>query len=443
MHFISKVSEIDIAVFQYLTDTVFGTTVMFLLAQVPKTKKNILAISILTTIAYFFLMLFLITRKSLHNFSFYYVCCIHIPSIVLYTVYYKKTASVSFLALFFAFFLLTPRLLIGRLFVFLTSYAPIFIEPSIAKRLGWAFSGPILLFPIIKFIIPHFTELISRSKKERIILLGVLFLAYLMTGVLSYTMQETEQQLTIVLSVLIFIFIFAFIISLIFYSNEMHTSFETQNKLSAYIIQKEGLSLVSEALASYIESTARIRHDHRHFLTLLSMHAKQGDYNKINELLRSQIKELDALPNNPQNNIVVEGILKLYKNRAEQDAISIEYQHVPFYLLPIQEDDLCILLSNCLENAIEACKKLDPNTRKIELFVNQNTETKITSLCIKNPIADVIDFDDSGTPLSKKGVEHGFGTKSIAHIVKKYNGLCNFEAEQGFFTFRAVFFPPV
>ena len=56
---------------------------------------------------------------------------------------------------------------------------------------------------------------------------------------------------------------------------------------------------------------------------------------------------------------------------------------------------------------------------------------------ISNPCCGTVAFSEDGMPLSKED-EHGIGTRSIMAFCKKYDALCSFTAEDGWFTLKVV-----
>ena len=103
--------------------------------------------------------------------------------------------------------------------------------------------------------------------------------------------------------------------------------------------------------------------------------------------------------------------------------------------LTFSDTELCSLLSNALENAIHACENIaDTNERYIKLRVY----SKNNKLCIdiRNTYRTEPTFHQ-GHPVSKEQ-GHGFGTKSMAHIVEKHGGVCQFSVKDGWFIFQAT-----
>ena len=79
--------------------------------------------------------------------------------------------------------------------------------------------------------------------------------------------------------------------------------------------------------------------------------------------------------------------------------------------------DICVLLGNLLDNAIEACLKINSN-RSIKLRFKQ--VENYFSIVVKNTFLNE-DNDDLVTTKENK-MNHGFGIKSVKSIVKKYGG---------------------
>lgn len=79
------------------------------------------------------------------------------------------------------------------------------------------------------------------------------------------------------------------------------------------------------------------------------------------------------------------------------------------------------LLSNGINNAIEACRPLDEEERVISLTIKEQAGIVIVEIC--NPCREVIDFKN-GIPQTSKGdkTHHGYGFKSMKYIAKEYDG---------------------
>lgn len=100
----------------------------------------------------------------------------------------------------------------------------------------------------------------------------------------------------------------------------------------------------------------------------------------------------------------------------------------------ISDTKLCALLSNGLENALNAVGALKENRRWVEFYCGVRLDKLLIE--IKNPYAGHLLFRD-GLPVSVQP-GHGHGCRSIQAIAKHSRGLCEFKAENGIFTLRVA-----
>ncbi len=100
--------------------------------------------------------------------------------------------------------------------------------------------------------------------------------------------------------------------------------------------------------------------------------------------------------------------------------------------LGINETDFAVILSNGLDNAINALKSCEDRHITIKAFIDDGK----LYLELKNPFNQKIVFEDN-MPQSLKE-NHGYGTKSMAAIVKKHGGMYSFVTEDNCFVFRCA-----
>ena len=100
----------------------------------------------------------------------------------------------------------------------------------------------------------------------------------------------------------------------------------------------------------------------------------------------------------------------------------------------ISDTELCALLSNGLENALNAVEKLKENRRWVEFYCGVRAGKLLIE--IKNPYSGHIPFRE-GLPEASRP-NHGHGCRSIQAIAQAHRGLYEFKAENGIFTLRVV-----
>ncbi len=103
--------------------------------------------------------------------------------------------------------------------------------------------------------------------------------------------------------------------------------------------------------------------------------------------------------------------------------------------------DIYVMFGNALDNAIDAVKKIaDEGGRIISLFVK--SEMNVVSVHIENTFVDAPKFVGGVLQTSKSDKRtHGFGVRSIQHIVQKYGGNMKLKAQDGIFSFDLVLLP--
>lgn len=96
----------------------------------------------------------------------------------------------------------------------------------------------------------------------------------------------------------------------------------------------------------------------------------------------------------------------------------------------IENVDLCVILTNSLDNAIEACRKLhSPCT----ISVSAGEQQGYFVMLIKNPTAQSDSFYDIPPTTKSEKEQHGMGLYNIESTVKKYNGQMKIKCENGMF----------
>ena len=98
-------------------------------------------------------------------------------------------------------------------------------------------------------------------------------------------------------------------------------------------------------------------------------------------------------------------------------------------LIKVSDIDLCVILGNLIDNAIEACEKMEEG-RFIRLYIG--TFQKQLYISVTNSTNEMIKKLDEEYITTKRG-NHGHGLKRINLEVEKYGGYINRKNEPGIF----------
>lgn len=184
-----------------------------------------------------------------------------------------------------------------------------------------------------------------------------------------------------------------------------------------------------EQLEQQQQQVRRLRHDMANHLEALS-----GLPPEEKDAYLAQLLESPALRPGKKycKNHVANVILAAKAARAEEDGTALALEVSMPERLPLEEMDLCALLSNALDNALEACRKLPEETRRVELRIRADKGMLV--LRMENPCAEPARRVGKKFLSSKPDPErHGIGTESIRSVVRKYGGSVRFTERDGRF----------
>lgn len=104
----------------------------------------------------------------------------------------------------------------------------------------------------------------------------------------------------------------------------------------------------------------------------------------------------------------------------------------------ISASDICVILSNALDNAIEACGQISISGKSINVSCIFSRNVQIIS--ISNPVISDTKIRNGFIETTKQDKSsHGFGLYNIKKTVDKYNGDFNIKCENGIFTLEIGF----
>lgn len=108
----------------------------------------------------------------------------------------------------------------------------------------------------------------------------------------------------------------------------------------------------------------------------------------------------------------------------------------------VDEMDLCVLVGNTLDNAIEACR--GEGGKKIEMTILQQDDYLVYKLVNPASLPDGTYPGGEGLSTTKPdGYAHGFGIKSCKRIAEKYSGNLNISVKNGIFAVDVLLLNPV
>ena len=194
-----------------------------------------------------------------------------------------------------------------------------------------------------------------------------------------------------------------------------------------------------DALSEQMNEIRAIRHDQRHFAGVLEQLSGQGKLIELRQFLHEYVQrtDLEPLPVFCEN-VVANSILGYYSLQAKARGVPLRCACVIPKRLSVGDGDLCIVLGNALENAIEACEKLpDPGAR----FVCVETRQFGGQLLVKIEKAydGHLSKNENGYRSTKRGPYHGIGFANIRKVAEGCGGFIKTENSETVFTLMTAF----
>lgn len=138
-------------------------------------------------------------------------------------------------------------------------------------------------------------------------------------------------------------------------------------------------------------------------------------------------------------NDIVDIIVNQKLREAMQEQITFVMNLDRLEQFPLQDEDAVILLSNLLENAMEACRQISRKEERIlrmKLVRNQSCFV----LAVSNRVREQVNIKNQLAETTKSNkLEHGIGMSNIREIILKYEAEGECKCEDGWFTYTILF----
>ncbi|MGN0038235.1 MAG: sensor histidine kinase [Coriobacteriales bacterium] len=209
-----------------------------------------------------------------------------------------------------------------------------------------------------------------------------------------------------------------------------------------------------ESIKVMNQLTAAFRHDMRHRLVLLAQNAEEGDLESIRGFVAESIDELESLaPVRYCANADVNVLLSYYAQLAEREGVELKLDVAVPAELGVSSSELCSLIGNSFENALEACRALRTRSEAragegaAEAAAEAGGERPVIKaslkehrgyllLSVENSCAGPVAIVD-GLPCRSNG-EHGMGAWSIRFVAERRGGQAQFSSRGNRFLLRVA-----
>jgi len=355
----------------------------------------------------------------------------HLPTVLLLCFYYRKSIFTAVAAVTSAYICCQPPKWVGMLFFSLTKSAAVEDIVHIAVLIAVG-------FVVTVYLAPTLSKLFNKDRKSVCIFGAVPAVYYLYDYSMSIYTDNWNANNPVVIEFLPFFLCVSFLTFCFVYYREYESKADAQRKEHIIRLAVEQQSREMDAVRRSAEEVRLLRHDMRHLLSNLAVCIEEGDYAKAQELIATQS---DLIAGTKVEHFcqydIINYILSSFAAKCRTKQVAFTYA-VSIESLAVDEILFSSILSNALDNALNAQEELPEERRSIRLLLRTSGGKLLFS--VKNPMKEgSVRFVD-GLPVSEHSPRagHGYGSQSIRYMTERLGGDWEFFEQDGQFVVRVV-----
>lgn len=194
-----------------------------------------------------------------------------------------------------------------------------------------------------------------------------------------------------------------------------------QSKERQFRDKAENETRLYRMISESYEKQRKREHEYKNQILCITALAQEEKYQELNEYLTGIEKKLTgSMELFDTNHSIVNTILNLKYQEARKKGILFVVKINDLSEIPITDEDIVIILSNLLDNALEACEQCEDKIVKLKFIKEYNKIIiSVTNTLIKPPRKMGGTFR---TGKSEHPEKHGFGITNICEAVERYGG---------------------
>ena len=405
---------------------VFGTALTASFADIRFTKRNLLIFFGLAVCSGCLQVLAMLTASDETVWKLYPLIA-HLPLLTILCIVFRKPLETALAAIFTAYLCCQPSKWCYLLAVRLTDSVTV----GLAVRI-------LCLIPVGYWVLFHLSSYLAKifNKDTRsVCIFGIVPAVYYVfdyvTSIYAGLWISDKQILFEFLSFFMAVMYVGFCF-LYYKEYEQKADALRKEQIIRTTVEQQAKEIKA---VKQIEREIRIlRHDMRMFLSTVAVSLENGETEKARELIDSQITRIDGVRlKRFCSNEIVNYVISDYAARCREEEVAFICS-VELDELPVDEIMFASILSNAMDNALNAQKSLPRDVRCVKLMLKKSDGKLLLS--VKNPVAQPVIFSD-GIPVSGKN-GHGYGTQSIRYLTERLGGNCQFSLQDDTFILRVV-----
>ncbi|MBR5110081.1 MAG: sensor histidine kinase [Clostridia bacterium] len=208
---------------------------------------------------------------------------------------------------------------------------------------------------------------------------------------------------------------------------------QLQGEKQRFLSERE----MTQMTEARLEDLRCIRHDLKNQYAYMQILLSEKRYDeleryftKLSANLPEQLNMIDC------GNRVMNTVLNMEFGKLRGSSIALEHQLVVPPVLPFEDDDICAIVANLMDNAAEECFRLLADGAgqaklRLEIYPHQSY---LYFKCMNSTDRTALKKRKGGLITTKADASlHGYGTKIVSRIAEKYNGAADYSLSEGQF----------
>lgn len=210
---------------------------------------------------------------------------------------------------------------------------------------------------------------------------------------------------------------------LLYFFNQMEKQLETEEELAALYRQRDFDKEYHQASLQQLNQMKHLHNEFTRHISELHEEVKSSDdiANVKQFLQQSQLEIYAAKQVVYSRHPVINALLSVKQQIARDKNIQMEIHCTHSADIGIADIDICSVLGNLLDNAIEACEKLEQDERSIVVDIDEKAGFFIVKIT-NSVTARTLEFKKIGYTSKKDSTNHGLGLRMVERICAKYEG---------------------
>lgn len=304
----------------------------------------------------------------------------------------------------------------------------IFSQTKQPERIIFIVTGMVLLFSVMQIILKIKVREFSWSDDGAFILIPILTLIIL---IVIQKIFIHDGKRIVETKYLMLLFIGLIISNIVVYFLAFNLS-KKREELLRYKMQSQNI----KEIISLNEESRKIRHDMKNILLAVTGYLEEGKIDNAKSYLKMiEQDKITVLSENVYcDNIVVNYLIKQKSSECQKRNIHFTCMTLCGFS-EVSDVDLCILIGNALDNAIEASEQV----KNSEVVLQIEEKGGYLNILVKNKFEKSVLKENPKLVTTKKEKQHhGLGIRSMKTIVEKYYGVLDFYEKDNYFYCRSL-----